>query len=178
MADTANCTPCTPASHGWLVGAVAVHLHDVSAADYLQRARTGPPPSGWTELLTHLRTHPSGVPARALSTPLTLTLLRDTYQPGDDVGELLDPTRYSATETIEQHLIARVLPAAYAHRPGRPQPRYTERQARHTLTFIAQRLGTTRDLAWWHIPTWTPPFPASSPPGSPLRSWAGSWAGS
>ncbi|MGH3984607.1 MAG: hypothetical protein ACRDST_18470, partial [Pseudonocardiaceae bacterium] len=42
----------------YLVGAVAVELHDVTgsqAADYLNRARTGPPPSGWTQLLTHLR---------------------------------------------------------------------------------------------------------------------------
>jgi len=150
------------ASGGWLVGAVAVHLHDVAAteaADYLERARTGPPPSGWAQLLTCLRTHPDGVVARGLSTPLTLTLLRDTYQPGDDVRELLNPSRYPSPDAIEQRLIARVLPAAYTPRPGRPPPRYTEQQARQALTFIAQQMDTNRDLAWWHIPRWAPTIP-------------------
>ncbi|MGH3854232.1 MAG: hypothetical protein ACRDR6_12215 [Pseudonocardiaceae bacterium] len=150
------------ASETWLVGAVAVHLHDVTppdAVDYLQRARTGPPPEGWTDLLTHLGEHPDGVLARGLSTPLTLTLLRDTYQAGDDVRELLDPTRYPTTEAIERDLIARVLPAAYTPRPGRPPPRYTEAQARQTLSFIARKMGKDRDLAWWHIPRWAPDTP-------------------
>jgi hypothetical protein len=76
----------------WLAGAVAVQLHDVTgsqAADYLQRARTGPPPSGWTQLLTYLRENHDGVLTRELCTPLALTLIRDTYRPGDDVSGLL-----------------------------------------------------------------------------------------
>lgn len=148
----------------WLAQAIVVHLHDVTvpdAADYLQRARTGPPPQGWTDLLTHLRQHPDGVLARGLSTPLTLTLLRDTYQAGDDFRELLDPTQYRTTDAIEQHLIARVLPAAYTPRPGRPPPRYTEQQARQTLRFIARKMGKDRDLAWWHIARWAPAAPRS-----------------
>ncbi|MGH3799534.1 MAG: hypothetical protein ACRDTD_05245, partial [Pseudonocardiaceae bacterium] len=148
----------------WLTGAVVVHLHDVTApdaADYLQRARTGPPPQGWTDPLTHLGEHPDGVLARGLSTPLTLTLLRDTYQAGDDVRELFDPIRYRTTHAIEQHLIARVLPAAYTLRPGRPPPRYTEQQARQTLSFIARKMGKDRDLAWWDIPRWAPATPGS-----------------
>ena len=137
------------ASKAWLVGAVAVHLHDVTgpeAADYLDRALLGPPPAGWAELLTCLRQHPDGTPARGLSTPLTLTLLRDTYQSGDDVRDLLDPTRYRTSDDLEQHLIARVLPAAYARRPGEPTPPYTEQQARQTLSFIACRMGKGRHI--------------------------------
>jgi len=65
--------------------------------------------------------------ARGLSTPLTLTLLRDTYQPGDDVSELLDPTRYGTADDLEQHLIGRVLPAAYT--PPRPAPTPLHRAA-------------------------------------------------
>ncbi|MGH3832603.1 MAG: hypothetical protein ACRDRS_19545, partial [Pseudonocardiaceae bacterium] len=150
------------ASRTWLAGAIAIHLHDVTAsqaAEYLQRARTGPPPEGWTDLLTRLGEHPDGVLARGLSTPLTLTLLRDTYQAGDDVRELLDPTRYPTTDTIERDLIARVLPAAYTPRPGRPPPRYTEKQARQTLSFLARKMGKNRDLAWWCIPRWTAAAP-------------------
>lgn len=76
----------------YLVGAVAVELHDVTgpqAADYLNQARTGPPPSGWTQLLTHLRENPDSVLTRRLCTPLALTLIRDTYKPDDDVSDLL-----------------------------------------------------------------------------------------
>ncbi len=150
------------ASRIWLTGAIAVHLHHVSApdaADYLQRALTGPPPLGWTDLLNHLREYPDSVLARGLSTPLTLTLLRDTYQVGDDLRALLDLTVYRTTDAIEEHLIARVLPAAYTPRPGRPLPRYTEQQARQTLSFIARKMGKNRDLVWWHISRWAPATP-------------------
>ena len=150
------------ASEAWLVGAVAVHLHEITgpeAADYLQRACAGPPPAGWPDLLAQLREHPNGALARGLSTPLTLTLLRDTYQTGDDVSELLDTTRPHRPETIEHHLIARVLPAAYTPRPGRSAPRYSEEQARKTLTCIARKMGKERDLAWWRIPSWAPVVP-------------------
>lgn len=149
-------------AQAWLVGAAAVHLHDVTgpqAADYLRRARTGPPPTGWPELLTELRDHPDGVLAHALSTPLTLTLLRDTYQAGDDVSDLLNTTHQHSTDTLEHHLIARVLPAAYTPRAGRPAPPYSERQAHQTLTYLARQMGTERNLAWWHIPSWTPVTP-------------------
>lgn len=150
--------------HTWLVGAVALQLHDVTgpeAADYLQRSRTGPPPSDWPMLLTQLREHPDGLLARGLSTPLTITLLRDTYHTDDELDDLLDPTRYSTTEHIERYLITRILPAAYTPRPGRPPPPCSEAQARQALTFLAERMNQdhTRDLAWWHIPRWASTMP-------------------
>jgi hypothetical protein len=147
-----------------LVGAAAVQLRDVAGpdgADYLQRARTGPAPAGWDLLLTHLREHPDSVLTRAVSTPLVLTLIRDTYRAGDDVGELLNATLFSTTELIERHLIKRVLPAAYAARPGRPPPRYSLNKAQQTLAFIARQMNNdhTRDLAWWRIPPWVSTTP-------------------
>lgn len=149
------------ARSAWLRGAVAIQLHNVAGADgagYLQRARTGPAPAGWTPLLTHLRERSDSVLTHALSTPLALTLIRDTYRAGDDVGELLDSTRFTTTDLIEQHLIARVLPDAYAVRPGRPAPRYSLSKAHQALAFIARQMNNdhTRDLAWWRIPRWVP----------------------
>jgi hypothetical protein len=145
----------------YLVEAVAVQLHDVAgsqAADYLQRARTEPPPLGWAQLLAHLREHPDSALTRALSTPLTLTLVRDTYRPGDDISELRDDTRFHTADAIRQHLITRVLPAAYTPRPGRPKPRYSLAQAEQALAFLARQMNQdhTRDLVWWHIPGWAP----------------------
>jgi hypothetical protein len=152
------------ASGTWLAEAVVVQLGKVTVAEsvaYL-RARTEPPPTGWPDLITHLSEKPDDddVLVCGLSTPLTLTLLRDTYHASDDVGELLLPNRFSTTEAVEQHLIARVLPAAYAPRPGRPPPRYTEQQARQTLSFIARKMGKDRDLFWWQdIRRWAPIAP-------------------
>jgi hypothetical protein len=148
----------------WLTGAAALQLHDVAGAegaDYLQRARAGPAPSGWSQLLAHLRQQPDSVLTRGLSTPLALTLIRDTYQTGDDLGVLLNASSFSTAEDLEQHLIARVLSAAYTPRPGRPKPRYSLAQATQALTFIARQMDRddTRDLAWWHIPRWAPTIP-------------------
>jgi hypothetical protein len=148
----------------WLVGAAAISLHHVTshdAAQYLARALRGPAPTGWNDLLAHLRDHDSSTLATALSTPLTLTLVRDTYRAGDDVGELLDMNHHNLASDIEDSLIARVLPDAYSRRPGRPEPRYSLVQAQQGLSFIARQMNKrhVRDLAWWHIPTWTPSFP-------------------
>lgn len=153
------------ASKKRLTGAVAVRLHSLTAAeaaDYLQHADL--PPSGWDTLLTHLtlthlRDHPDGAMAHALSTPLTLTLLRYTYQPDDDIRELIDLARTHPPAAVEEHLIDRVLPTAYTPRAGRPKPRYTEQQARQTLSFLARQMGDNRDLIWWHIPRWVPSTP-------------------
>jgi hypothetical protein len=152
------------ASGTWLAGAVAVHLDNVTGpdgADYLRRARSGPEPMGWTQLFTHLREDPDSALARGLSTPLALTLLRDTYRPGDDVSDLLDNTKQHTVVDLEQHLIARVLPDAYNPRPGRPIPRYSLIQAKQILTFVAKQMNEhhTRDLAWWQIPRWAPTTP-------------------
>jgi hypothetical protein len=148
----------------WLVGAAAAQLHAIAGPDganYLQQARTGPAPADWDPLLTHLQQHPDSVLTRALSTPLVLTLIRDTYRAGDDVGELLNTTRFSTAELIEQHLIARVLPDAYTLRPGRPPPRYSLNKAHQALALIARQMNSnhSRDLAWWRIPRWTPTTP-------------------
>jgi hypothetical protein len=146
----------------WLGGAVGPSLHDVSgpeAADYLQRARTEPPPVGWSQLLTHLRKNPASVLTRRLSTPLALTLIRDTYQSGDDISELLDTGR-DPRDDLEQRLLGRVLVNAY-NRPGRSKPRYSLTQAEHALAFLARQMHQdhTRDLGWWHIPRWTSTAP-------------------
>ncbi|MGH3900029.1 MAG: hypothetical protein ACRDTA_17675 [Pseudonocardiaceae bacterium] len=151
-------------SVAWLVGAVALHLCDITgpeAADYLQRARTGPTPSGWAQLLRELRNNPDNVLTRTLTNPLALTLVRDTYRAGDDIGPLLDTIQYPSRNDIEQHLIARVLPDAYTPRPGRPKPRYNLTQAKQALAFIAGQMNQdhTRDLAWWRIPRWAPTTP-------------------
>ena len=94
-----------------------------------------------------------------------MTLVRDTYRSGDNVRELLDFCDAAghgvSREDIEDHLLDRVLPAAYALRPGEAPPRYELQAAQRALGQIAARMNQdgTRDLAWWRIPAWTSRVP-------------------
>jgi hypothetical protein len=151
------------AKYGLLEGAVALELQDIdppAAADYLARVQLDPAPPGWRELTGRLRQAPDSPIAKALNSPLALTLLRDTYRGGDDVRELLnfcDAAHHDVPrQDIEDYLLDRVLPAAYSPRPGEPSPRYDLQSAQHALRYIAARMNQdgTRDLAWWRIPQW------------------------
>ena len=99
---------------------------------------------------------------RALSSPLALTLVRDTYRSGDDILDLLDLCDANghrlAPEDIEDHLLDRVLPAAYEPVPGEPRPRYQLEVGQRALGYLAVQMNYdgTRDLAWWRIPAWVP----------------------
>jgi hypothetical protein len=106
-----------------LRGAAALELCSVraeQAAQYLARAQTDPAPPSWQRLLHHLNDHPNGALAQALQTPLMVSLVRATYRPGDPVDELTDSHRFINREALENHLLDRVLPAAYTNRPGHP----------------------------------------------------------
>ena len=155
------------AQRGFLEGAVALELQDVgptAAADYLTRVQLDPPPRGWSELTGRLRREPDSPIAKALSNPLTLTLVRDTYRSGDDIRELLDfcdAVGDVSGEDIQDHLLDRVLPAAYTPSPGAAPPRYGLEEARRALGHVAARMSRdgTRDLAWWRIPAWASAAP-------------------
>ncbi len=152
---------------GILQGAAAIELRPVSAAEaggYLERVHLDPPPAGWGDLIDRIRTQPEG----PLSSPLSLTLVRDTYQAEDDAREFVRfcDTLHGipgdqAADQITGHLLDRVLPAAYARRPGQPPPPYDLPAARRALTRIAVCMNQdgTRDLPWWRIPAWLPRVP-------------------
>jgi hypothetical protein len=159
------------AHKGILRGAAAIELEPVGpddAASYLERVHRDPPPKGWQELIARIRTKPNSPLSKALGSPLALTLVRDTYQSGDSIVELLDfcdtldgTPAGQAVEAITDHLLDRVLPAAYTPRPGQPQPPYDLATAQRTLTAIAAQMNRegTRDLEWWDIPRWAPSTP-------------------
>ncbi|MGH3853448.1 MAG: NACHT domain-containing protein [Pseudonocardiaceae bacterium] len=147
-----------------LRGAAALELLPINArqaARYLASTQIDPPPASWRKVIDHLREHPDGVLAQALATPLMLTVLRDTYGPEQGVDELIDASRFGSAQAIEDHLLDRVLPAAYTRHPGQAAPPYTVEQAQRWLAQLARRMNAagTRDLAWWHIPRWVPVWP-------------------
>lgn len=147
-----------------LIGAAALELCPVEsrhAAGYLARGQIDSASRAWRCVIKHLCDHPRGVLAQALDTPLMITLVRDTYSQSDPVDELIDNSRFGSRETIEDHLLDRVLPVAYAHRTGRPVPPYTLQQAQQWLGHLARRMNDerTRDVAWWQFPRWAPVWP-------------------
>ena len=87
-----------------------------------------------------------------------LSLLLDTYRTKDPVNELIDAERFPNRQQIEDHLLGRVLSAAYTSRPGSPAPSCTPQQAWQRLGYLAAQMNQdgTRDLAWWRIPQWLP----------------------
>ena len=149
---------------GRLVGAAALELVPIPAsvaADYLTRTQCHPLPGRWQQLVDHLRSQPDSVVSAALSSPLMVTLVRDNYRAGGNPAELLDASRLVTAADVEDHLLDRVLPAAYAQHPGQAPPRYSLDAATRALAFIAARMNQdkTRDLAWWKVPCWAPAAP-------------------
>lgn len=151
----------TAVSGAHLIGAAALELCPVEprqAAEYLISCQIDSPSSAWQRVVEQLRDHPDSMLAQALDTPLMVTLVRDTYRHGDPVDELIDSSRFASREAIEDHLIDRVLPIAYAQHPGQQAPPYTLDEARRWLGHLALYMNdeSTRDLAWWQIPRWLP----------------------
>ncbi|MDC0768252.1 hypothetical protein [Streptomyces sp. HD] len=143
-----------------LAGAVALELQPVDpreAAEYLLTPLPEPTPPAWRALTDRAVEDPDSAVARALSSPLAIALLRDSYPEDGPVDELLDDTRFPDAHAIENHLLDHAVAAAYTPRSGQPRPRHSPESAERTLRHLAARLTRegTRDLRWWSIPTWT-----------------------
>ncbi len=173
LSRTAEIASAAASQRGALHGAAAVELQDIdsaTAADYLTSVQLDPPPDGWRDLIGRIRSRQSPL-AQALDSPLTLTLVRDTYRAGDDVRELLqfcDTAQGQVSgdrlaQAITGHLLDRVLPAFYTPQPGEPAFPYDLQTAQHALTKIAARMNQnySRDLQWWHINLWVSPWPSA-----------------
>ncbi|MET8846873.1 hypothetical protein [Amycolatopsis sp. NPDC004625] len=154
---------------GIFTGAVALELTPLKPGDvtgYLRRCLVDPPPAAWEKFLATLASGTDPVAAKALDNPLSISLVRDVYQRTSDapaapgVDDLLDRTRFPASESIAEHLLDQAVATAYEPQPGRARSRYTEETARRTLVFLATRLSaaSTRDLTWWTVSHWTPVF--------------------
>jgi hypothetical protein len=159
------------AEHHVLTGAAALELQPLTpddAATYLQHNLPDPPPEPWQRLLDVLTQDTDTPLTQTLNNPLTITLLRDTYQPPPTpnsaigtIDDLIDTSRFPTSDHITNHLLDHAITTAYMPRPGQPLPPYTPQTAHRTLTVIAQHLRAhqTHDLAWWRIPTWVPRTP-------------------
>jgi hypothetical protein len=118
----------------------------------------------WRPVIHHLRIHRDGPLAKALSTPLMVSLARTSYnQLNARPAELLDSATFRDRASIEGRILDKFLPAVYAQRPL-PEPknqapmRYPPEQATRWLAFLAHHLDReqTGDLAWWKLANCVP----------------------
>ena len=98
--------------------------------------------------------------------------------------EVLDLADGSGSaQVVENHLLTRLVDAAYSTRAGQPQPRYRAEQAHQALRSLAAVMNEqgTRDLAWWDICDWLSRTPRAIASGLTAGLCAGLmvglWAG-
>ncbi|MFF0449780.1 NACHT domain-containing protein [Streptomyces sp. NPDC004609] len=146
--------------------APVVEVSPVPAEDLIAYLRDLDWPDGvtWEPVLDRIRAAPDGPVAAALSTPLMVSSARLVYQHGGDPAELLDTTVFDCRYAVEDHLINRLVDAAYASDPARTGGRWDAARARRWLAFLARYLHDhrERDLAWWRMsqrlmPSWAAP---------------------
>lgn len=130
----------------------------------------------WKPVFQHLQQQydqaaTSGPLARALSTPLMVTLARTAYQePGTDPAELL---RLTSVPAVTSRLVDEFVGAVYTPAAVRPPVRaraYRADRARRWLTCLAYLLSGkgTRDLHWWQI---TPALLTARPRRARILAW-------
>ncbi|SDI97953.1 NACHT domain-containing protein [Actinokineospora alba] len=144
-----------------LTRAAAIELRPLTQSDvsgYLRRWLPDPTPPPWDGLVAALDRNPDSAAAQALTSPLNLTLIPDTYPRAKpaDVAELLDPDRFPTSDAISRHFLDLAITAAYTPRPGQPLPPHTPDSARRTLSVIARQSNNDREIAWWQFPRWIP----------------------
>ncbi|GAA3930233.1 hypothetical protein GCM10023085_09470 [Actinomadura viridis] len=140
-------------AEGHLTRAVVVEVKPIEAPmalGFLRSARAAGD-RRWDPVFEHLREHPEGPVASALSTPLMLSLAAAVYAArSSDPAELLDTGRFGDRAAVEEHLLDSFVPSVYAEHHARP---YGAAKAERWLAFLARRMARqgTRDLMWWRI---------------------------
>ncbi|MDH6583496.1 hypothetical protein M2161_002602 [Streptomyces sp. SAI-133] len=146
-----------------LAGLAGIHLEPLDRADvaaYLLHDAGGPhAPAArrWAPVVRALRTDTPV--ARALSSPLMVSLARTAYNPRPDEGHTVLPDPAGLVwlrdrTAVEHHLLDAFLDAAYRPHPRRSDHWPTAR-ARRALVFLARHLERGLDgaaeVAWWKL---------------------------
>jgi hypothetical protein len=119
-----------------LVKAAHIAIEPVDATDaqsYLAARTTDP--ARWQPLLDTLRSQPHGVLSRTLSTPWRLCLAATVYADNGDPTDLL---AHASPDSLDQHLLARYIPAATTRCPS---PGYAPEQVHSWLHHLATHLA-------------------------------------
>ncbi|KPI28864.1 hypothetical protein OK074_6846 [Actinobacteria bacterium OK074] len=155
-------------------------LRPDDSAEYLRLSSAKAVAPEWRQVRDEMRAHPDGPLAKALSTPLMVTLAAAVYgEQGTEATteeeatgategtggstpenephtprSLLNTTRFPTPAHIESHLLAAFLASAYRERPG-DLHRWHPQSAHRWLTHLAEHLHRrkTPDLEWWELGT-------------------------
>ncbi|MEV4350093.1 hypothetical protein AB0J83_37015, partial [Actinoplanes sp. NPDC049596] len=173
--------------HERLLGAAAVEIQAVGLADaHAYLSEDAGTDDRWAKVFEAAAT--SSVLLEVFRTPLQISLGRTIYnpRPGEplaglpDPDELTDAARFPDRASVDWHLFAGFLPAAYRRYPGQQRPpSCTADQAGRWLSGLARWMehrhtwddpGRTRrvvDLAWWELRDWIGPVAVGLSVGLP-----------
>lgn len=148
---------------GRLRGAAELTLSPVSpgdAAAYLRTCYEEHPPGAWERLTTLLDDQPTGLLARALDSPLMLTLVRDAFPQPADVRVLLE-SRYTTRQEVHSYLLDRIVDVVYQPSPDSALVIYEATNARRWLSYLAAGMTArgTYSLDWRQLPRWKSALP-------------------
>ncbi|MBE1875947.1 NACHT domain-containing protein [Myceligenerans pegani] len=155
-------TPSSPdavaAAEEPLAAAAVVEIRPVEreeARRYLLQSTPPQQAAKWEPVFRQIRRDPRGPLARALSSPLMITLARAGYsRTTADTARLLELGQ-SDRVRIEEHLLDQLVPAVYAGSlgPTGRRSRYDSDRAGRWLAYLARQnaRGETRDIAWWNL---------------------------
>lgn len=128
-----------------------------AAAEYLHRGHDSDRQRRfWHQLTEHLRSRPDSPLAEAFTTPLILSLARDTFDgPNGAAPDPSELTGLSSVAAVKARVIGQFLERAY---PSGSGGRDRRRNRRHLfyLSWLAHHLRGRRDLRWWEISSWLP----------------------
>lgn len=117
----------------------------------------------WRDLLAAVNGDRRTPVTQALSSPLTLWLLRKVYvDTRTSPAELCDMSRFPTADSITDHLLDHLVEALIRanpprgegdEHPFRPRRTWDPAGAKRSLAFLAHHLTAigTRDLAWWQL---------------------------
>lgn len=145
-AEYAEATAARPVARATLIE--LDRLEPAAVRAYLAEA-TEAPQQRWDPVFAALDTR---LPLTdVLANPLMVWLARTVYEQGNTrPGEL---TAFVSRDSIEDHLLAGFIPAAYAAHADKHGFRCSPRQAQRWLGFLAarQRKDASQDIAWWRL---------------------------
>ncbi|HEU5025981.1 MAG TPA: hypothetical protein VFV01_13770 [Spirillospora sp.] len=123
-----------------------------AAAAYLTACRPPRSSGGWPVVIAALRDHADTPLTRALTTPLTLWLVRKVYiDGGKDPSGLADPDRFPTPDAITEHLLSHLIDAIVATDPRWRSPGPAEVRRRLGLLAAHMHARGSRDLVWWQL---------------------------
>ncbi|MEV4822247.1 NACHT domain-containing protein [Micromonospora sp. NPDC049274] len=127
------------------------HLAATTVCAYLRRSTHPRLEANWERVFKRMTQRPQGALARALSTPLMVSLARTNYAHADANPSALLGSDLKSQERISSHLIESLIPSVF---PGPPlDSGCTSKEANKWLLFLAHYLRErdSLEISWWRL---------------------------